>query len=162
MMEIGRAFRPEHKNMIMRPLKDELVLYDPETKKAFCLNRVASEVWVLCDGKTTVEEIVEHFKKLDKPEIGRNVIHLSLRKLQRSGLLKNGSQGIEQLTFRSRRALIKKLGLAAAMTLPVITSIVVPTPSEAASPCRHSFQPCPRGNTQCCSGLCVGGFCVGG
>jgi hypothetical protein len=161
-MEIGRAFTPERKDMIMRQLKDELVLYDPDTKRAFCLNRVASEVWALCDGKTTVEEIIDHFQKIDEPEMDRKVIYLSLRKLQRCGLLTNSSQAIEPLTFRSRRALIKKLGIAAAMALPVVTSIIVPTPAEAASPCRRSFQPCPQGNTQCCSGVCIAGFCLGG
>ena len=161
-MEIGEAFRPERKSVIMRQLKDELVLYDSDTNRAFCLNRVASEVWSLCDGKTTVEQIIEHFQRIDEPQIGRRVIYLSLRKLQRSGLLKSGSPAIEELSFRSRRELIKKLSIAAAMAFPAVTSIIVPTPSEAASPCRHTLQPCPHGNTQCCSRLCIGGVCVGG
>src|SRR5262245_1283049 len=122
-MENGRAFTSERKNLIVRRLKDELILYDRKTNRAYCLNRVAGEVWGLCDGKTTLSEIVEHFQKIGEPEIDRNVIYLSLRKLERAGLLKNDWPDVERITLSSRRALIKKLGIAATLSLPIVTSI---------------------------------------
>jgi hypothetical protein len=160
-MRNERTFTPERKKMITRQLKDELVLYDRDTNRAFCLNRVAGEIWMLCDGETTIEEIIEHFQKIGEPEINQNIIYLTLQKLQHLGLLKIGLQ-VEHLTSRYRRAVMKKLGIAATMALPVVTAIVVPTPAEATSPCRHNLQPCPHGNAQCCSRVCIAGLCVGG
>lgn len=40
-----------------RPLPDELVLYDPETDKAYLLNRSAAAIWDLCDGERSLPEL---------------------------------------------------------------------------------------------------------
>jgi hypothetical protein len=58
----------------------------------------------------------------------------------------------------TRRELIRRLGLAAAASLPLVTSIVAPTPAQAAS-CLPSGQPC-TSSLQCCSAVCAGGACA--
>jgi hypothetical protein len=150
---------PRRKPMIVRQLGDELLVYDKRSKKAYCLNRVAGEVWMLCDGSRTVGEIVRHFGTKSESVIDGNIVPLTLQKLQRSGLLESGSSGAKQIELPSRRSLLKKLGAASALAIPIVTSILVPTPAEAASPCRTALQPCPQGNAQCCTHLCIAGLC---
>jgi Coenzyme PQQ synthesis protein D (PqqD) len=159
-MEDETTIVPKAKLMILRQLKDEFLLYDQKSKKAHCLNRVAADVWLLCDGNRTVAQIIRQLQGRAKSPIDENVVRFTLRRLQRAGLLESGAGKVELLQLPSRRLLVKKLGVAAAAAVPIVTSILVPTPAEAASPCRNALQPCPQGNTQCCSGLCVAGQCL--
>ena len=142
--------------------RDEFLVYDKETNRAHCLNRSAADVWKLCDGKKSVAEIVRTMGKESKSPIDEKLVWMALRRLQKSGLLlKQNLSGREEILL-SRRALVRKMGVAAAFALPVVTSILVPTAAEATSACRGNLQPCPQGNQQCCSNVCVAGFCVGG
>lgn len=43
----------------LRQAGDENVIYDPETKVVHILNATATAIWVLCDGETTPEEMVD-------------------------------------------------------------------------------------------------------
>ena len=43
----------------LRQAENENVIYDPETKAVHILNATATAIWVLCDGETTPEEMVE-------------------------------------------------------------------------------------------------------
>ena len=51
----------------------------------------------------------------------------------------------------SRREMMRRLGLAASVSLPLITSIISPTPAQAQSPCTETS--CPPGTT-CQAGVC--------
>jgi len=155
-------FVPRRKDAIARQLSGELLLYDPETYKAHCLNSVAADVWTLCDGERRVVDIVRAIEKQHNSQVSESVVWMALDQLHKSGLLLNEIEPLVGRNALSRRAVVKRMGAAAVLMLPVITSILVPTPAEAASSCRHSLQPCPQGNQQCCSGLCVAGLCVGG
>jgi hypothetical protein len=58
----------------------------------------------------------------------------------------------------SRREAIRSIGIAGAIALPLVTSLVAPTPARAAS-CLANGKPCVS-NVQCCSGKCgTGGHC---
>ena len=45
--------------LIERELPEELILYDPETDRAFLLNRTSAAIWDLCDGQNALRQIVE-------------------------------------------------------------------------------------------------------
>lgn len=42
----------------LRKAKDETAIYDPATGSVYVLNETALAIWELCDGQTTVEEMV--------------------------------------------------------------------------------------------------------
>jgi hypothetical protein len=150
---------PRRKEVVVRQLSDELLVYDEQSNRAHCLNHTAAEVWKQCDGANTVGQIVRRLQEMPSP-LQEEVVLLTLQRLQRAGVLFGMPEmGERQL---SRRLILRRAGTVAGLLLPMVTSILVPTPAEAASPCRHALSPCPRGNTQCCSGVCVVGLCVGG
>jgi hypothetical protein len=153
---------PQHRDAIVRELSEEFLVYDKETSQAHCLNRTAIDVWKLCDGKITVAEIIQKLEKKSKSPVDERIVWMALHQLQKSGLLLGRILSSKEENFLSRRAMVKKMGVAAALALPVVTSILVPTAAQAAS-CLHSGQPC-TSPLQCCSMIChpINHQCVGG
>ena len=43
----------------LRQSEDENVIYDPKTSQVHMLNSTALAIWVLCDGQTTVAEMIQ-------------------------------------------------------------------------------------------------------
>jgi len=122
---------PKRKDAIVRQLDDEFLVYDLKANKAHCLNRMAGEVWMLCDGKTTVAEIVRRLGETNKSSVDGAVIELALSRLQKAGLIEQDSSGFEPM-IPSRRAALRKIATAT-LALPVVTTILVPTAAQAAS-----------------------------
>ena len=46
-------------NIVVQDLEKELLVYDLQTNKAFCLNETSAIVFQLCNGKRTVTEIAD-------------------------------------------------------------------------------------------------------
>jgi hypothetical protein len=162
MNETALHFVPKRKDAIVRQLNGELLVYDTETNKAHCLNSIAADVWNLCDGRRAIAEIIRTIEQRHNSRVSEHVVLIALGQLQKSGLLLNQIPPLAGRNVSSRRAVVRRMGIAAVLIWPTITSILVPTPAEAASPCRHNLQACPQGPQQCCSNLCVVGVCVGG
>jgi hypothetical protein len=152
-------FTPKRKIAIVRQLSDECLVCDKETNKAHCLNRTATDVWNLCDGKNTVAEIVRILERKSKSPVHENIVWIAITELQKSGLLLNRSPLPASKHFLSRREMVRKMGATAAMALPVVASILIPTPAEAAS-CLHNGVRC-FSNAECCSHICFVN-CIGG
>jgi hypothetical protein len=146
------TFRPRRKEGIVRTLKDEVLVYDPQANKAHCLNESAGKIWKRCDGRTTVKEISHLITKETRCQIDEDVVWIGLRRLGKAGLLAQESLPAISIT---RRAVIRKLGAAAAIAIPAVMSIIVPTPAEAAS-CAMLGQSCRT--LPCCAGM--GLLCV--
>lgn len=142
----------------MRDLEDEVLVYDLERHRAVCLNRAAALVWKHCDGKTGVDALA----RLLRAELGtpraEDAVWLALARLGREGLLQERVRRPEGKPGLSRRELMRAVGLAAAASLPVVTSILAPTAAQAAS-CLVAGSTCTT-SAQCCSGLCVNGACT--
>jgi hypothetical protein len=157
MKEHASDFAPLHKDGIVVKLLDETLVYDKEKTKAYCLNSTAAAVWTLCDGKRTVAEIAAAMTNESKSVVDEGVVWLTLRRLLKAGLLAMQKKHEEILV--SRRAVMRKIGIAA-VVLPVVTSIFVP-PAEAAVSCSTFNQVCnPR---PCCPGMglvCLSHLCV--
>lgn len=114
--------------LVIQEMPDELLVYDLETNKAHCLNQTASKVWKACDGKSSVKEIANLFD-------GKNedLIWLAIDQLQENDLLEKEHQ--LDMQGKSRRELIKKVGLASVLALPVVASLTAPSSVLAAASC---------------------------
>jgi hypothetical protein len=118
--------------LLVQELPDEVLVYDLKRSKAHCLNETAAFVWNHCDGRTAVPELATLMEEEWGKPVGEEVVWLALKQLSRANLLSEpieaGNDGIRV----SRRAVLRKLGAAAAMT-PLVISIVAPTASAGAS-----------------------------
>jgi hypothetical protein len=141
--------------LVVRELADETIVYDVEGHRAHCLNHTAALVWGLCDGEHTVSRIAEKVGERLSARVPDEVVRLALEQLADRGLLLRGeaTHGISPAASNalSRRQMMRRLGLAAAVTLPLVTSIIAPTPAQAQSPCNETS--CPPGTT-CQAGVC--------
>lgn len=116
--------------LVVQEMPDELLVYDLDTNKAHCLNQTASSVWKACDGKTSIAEIADQFKGENGSE---DMVWLAIDQLQENDLLEKEYE----LDFngRTRRDLIKKVGLASVIALPVVASLTAPSSALAAASC---------------------------
>jgi hypothetical protein len=155
------SFAPKRKNVIVRQLSDEFLLYDEATNKAHCLNESAADIWHLCDGKRTVADIARVLEKESKSRVDEQMLWVALMKFENAGLLQNDIPRSHTGRRLSRREAVRKVGAAAtALAVPVITSVLAPK-AEAAVSCSTLGGPCnPR---PCCAGMlltCVAHTCV--
>jgi hypothetical protein len=144
--------------LVVDELPDEVLVYDLERDQAHCLNRTAALVWQSCDGNTTPSEIARRLKlELDadgKKDSREEMVWLALDQLERNHLLEDAVAVPAQFARLSRRRMMRNLGLAAAIAVPLVTSIVAPTAVQAAT-CGTVNQPCSPGT--CCPGLSCNG-----
>jgi hypothetical protein len=132
-------------------MPDELVVYDLEGHRAHCLNQSAAFVWKHCDGQTNVADLTALLTEELGEEINDEVVWLALDQLSKLKLLEEHINRPPDAIRLSRRAAVKRLGMAAAL-LPLVISITAPTPAQAQSPCNAENCPPPR----CCQGaLCA-------
>jgi hypothetical protein len=152
------APRARKEGLVIEELPDEVLVYDLKRDKAHCLNPMAALVWRHCDGETSMAEMVRLLQAELKTPVDEELAWFALDQLEKSLLLQ------ERLTRPpggrlSRRELVRRLGLTAGITLPLITSILAPTVVEAAS-CHHAGTSC--ATVACCPGCsCVFNVCAG-
>jgi hypothetical protein len=80
-----------------------------------------------------VEQLTALLEREYRQPLSEEVVHLALKQLSRAGLLEKGTMpNVEDGIRASRRAVLRKLGAAAAMT-PLVISIIAPTASAGAS-----------------------------
>jgi hypothetical protein len=124
---------------VTRNLGDEMLVYDLERHKAYCLNQMAMQVFRHSDGETTIPDMARRIGDALGVPVNEQVIRLSLVRLEKAHLL-DGSVG--PTILRSRRDMFRTLGRAAVAVIPLVTAISVPTSAQAASGCRQG--PCMR------------------
>ena len=144
------------KGLVVQELAEEVLVYDQDRHKAHCLNQTAALVWKQCDGRRSVSDIAGKLSRELKGEVGQDMVWVALEQLSKTHLLKEGVRGEKEVV--SRREVMRRIGIGAAVALPVVTSIVAPKASEAAN-CRPSGATCTT-SAQCCSGLCNAGTCA--
>ena len=147
-------------DLVTEGLDDETLVYDMRSHKAHCLNRTAALVWDRCDGQATVGEMTAALEKELGIKVRAEVVWMALEQLGKAQLLANRlPQPIAQGAM-SRRDVMRKIGLGAAIALPLVTSILAPTAAEAVT-CHVAGGTC-AGNGDCCTGCtCNGTNCVG-
>jgi hypothetical protein len=115
-----------------------------------CLNPSSAFVWKKCDGMRSAGEIARELTTFHNAEVTEEFVDLAISELARFDLLDDNdfadNPGI------SRRQLIKKVGMASMIALPVVVSFVAPTATHAQS-CTANNASC-TASAQCCSNCC--------
>jgi hypothetical protein len=127
-MRRAEQIRPgaRKEGVLVQELADDMLVYDLEDHKAHCLNKMAALVWEQCDGKNSVQDIAEKVgKKLDQP-VDEDLVWFALDQLGNAKLLDKKIAPQLEKPRMSRRALIKRAGIAAMIAIPVVTSILAP------------------------------------
>ncbi len=144
--------------MVIQEMPNEVLVYDLETNKAHCLNQTAAAVWKSCDGKNTAADITNLLAKTSGSPVQEDLIWLAIDQLNEINLLE--APITPKFNGQSRREVIKKVGLAAVIALPLISSLVAPKAAHAGTvpnpggSCTVD-QDCPPG-LRCVNGVCIG------
>jgi len=141
--------RARTSRLVTRDLGDELLVYDLERHKAYCLNQVAMQVFRHCDGETTIPDMALRIGNALGMPVDEQAVRLGLVRLEKAHLLDGA---VAQILYTSRREMLRTLGRAAVVVVPLVTAITVPTSAQAASVCLPAGSPC-TGPGQCCPGL---------
>lgn len=141
--------RARSSRLVLRDLGDELLVYDLERHKAYCLNQVAMQVFRHCDGETTIPDMALRIGNALGMPVDEQAVRLGLVRLEKAHLLDGA---VAQILYTSRREMLRTLGRAAVVVVPLVTAITVPTSAQAASVCLPAGSPC-TGPGQCCPGL---------
>jgi hypothetical protein len=137
--------------ILFQTLKDETLIYDLKRHKAHCLNRTAALIWNNCDGRTTVAEMAESLSRELNEPVDEEVVWLALNQLSNAKLIEDKATGMDNAPRLSRRELVRKIGVGAAITLPLITSVLAPEAAQAVS-CIPEGGVCDD-KASCCPGL---------
>lgn len=142
--------------LVIQELPDEVLVYDLDRDRAHCLNETAAFVWQRCDGRTTADEIARSLSEKVNASVDEKVVWFAIDQLGRNHLMATRPAPPQVIAGMNRREMVRALGLAAAVAVPVVVSIVAPTPAQATT-CAASGQSC---SVQvCCFGLtCNGSF----
>ena len=152
--------------LVVEELPNELLVYDLDRHKAHCLNHTAALVWKNCDGQTPVQDLALALRDELGTPVEEEVVWFALDQLNRARLLREPVRRPAGRPGVKRRELIKRAGLAAALSIPIVTSLLAPTAFAALSCGQFSCDPavpvanqCPTGSgCQCVSvpaGPCV-------
>jgi coenzyme PQQ synthesis protein D (PqqD) len=110
--------------LVVQEMPDEVLVYDLDTNKAHCLNESAALIWKSCDGKNSVMDIVREFESTGAGKVSEDFVWLAIDQLNENGLLENDPPS--RFQGQSRRQVLKTIGLASIVAVPVIASLVAP------------------------------------
>ncbi|HKO96935.1 MAG TPA: PqqD family protein [Pyrinomonadaceae bacterium] len=120
-------------SLVIKEVENETLVYDLESDQAHCLNDTAAQIWKNCDGRTTVTDISQQLSKGLNAPVDENVVWLAIDQLEKFKLLEAPvAKPAAYSGGMSRRQVVRALGVAAIM-LPMVTSIVVPTAAQGGS-----------------------------
>ena len=146
------------KNIVVQKLGNETLIYDLNTNQAYCLNQTSTIIWGLCNGKNSFAEIRNEISTRLKTLVSKDLVYLALDQLQKDGLLEGEAES--HFAGVPRREVIRKVGFASVVALPLVSSLVAPDAAMAQScivASGVSFV-CTT-NTDCCSGNCLSTRC---
>jgi len=138
--------------LVIQELADEVLVYDLERDQAHCLNQTAAMVWQHCDGKSDAAMIAVRLGDELQAPVDERMVWFALEQLGRDKLLEERIVPPPAIAGMTRRQMVRTMGLAAVVAVPLITSIVAPRPAQAVS-CSGSGVACTT-SAECCSGLC--------
>jgi len=119
--------------LVVQEMPDEVLVYDLDTNKAHCLNQSAAFIWSSCDGKNSIMDIVQQFESNGRGTVTEDFVWLAIDQLNENGLLEN--KVAPRFAGTSRRQVLKTIGLASMVALPVIASLVAPQKAFGVASC---------------------------
>jgi hypothetical protein len=119
--------------LVIQETTEEVLVYDLTSNKAHCLNQTAAFVWKACNGNNSIPEITKLFEKEVGSAVQEDLIWLAIDQLNEKNLLE--AELATNFAGRSRREVIKKIGLAAVVALPIVASLTAPTSALASTSC---------------------------
>ncbi|HEY8562648.1 MAG TPA: PqqD family protein [Pyrinomonadaceae bacterium] len=144
-------------NLVVQELEGEVLIYDLEKNKAFCLNETSALVWQSCDGSRTIADITDAVGKQLSSQINEDLVWLALDQLSRENLIENKTEVKNKFAGLSRREAVRKVGLASLVALPVIASLTAPVAAQTGT-CPPPLN-LPNGSTCGRSCVCSSGCC---
>ena len=151
----------------MTEVMGEVLVYDLEHHRAHCLNPPAAVVFKHCDGTRSVADLAGVLRRELGAPADSECVWIALDRLAEAKLLQGRVSRPARAGRLSRRALIRRIGVA--VLLPAVTSVVAPTPAEAAATCVSDCTgqafgtPCSSTAPANCLCTCDGaGNCIGG
>jgi len=129
-------------NLVVQELEGEVLIYDLEKNKAFCLNETSALVWQSCDGSRTIADISDFVGKRLNSQINEDVVWLALDQLSKESLVEKQTELNDKFKGLSRREVIKKVGLGTLIALPMIASLTAPVAAQTGSACPGSTCTC--------------------
>ncbi len=110
------------KNIAVQETPGELLIYDNEAQKAYCLNETASYIWKNCDGSKTVSDLSKLVAKKFEVAYNEDFVWLAIDQLKKDSLLDETVKIESRFDGLSRREVIKRVGLAVAV-FPIVASL---------------------------------------
>ena len=139
--------------LVVQELPGEVLVYDTNSNKAHCLNESAAAIWRACDGSNSISDIVREFEANTGNKVSDDYVWVAIDQLNGKGLLTEGTP--VKFEGRSRRDVLKTIGLASVVALPIIASLAAPKNALAAASCNCSGNgDCPGSPGTCPTNMC--------
>jgi hypothetical protein len=160
-----KDFTPKSRkdNIVVQELEGEVLIYDLEKNKALCLNKTSALVWQSCDGSRTIADISDIVGKQLNSQINEDLIWLALDQLSKQSLVEKQPVLNDKFDGLSRREVIKKVGMASLVALPMIATLTAPVAAQTGTCVQNAPACTPNGmnctvNNDCCSCNCNAGM----
>lgn len=117
--------------LVIQELNNEVLVYDLQTNKAHCLNESAAIVWKNCDGGQSIDDIAKQFIEKSGNKVSEDFVWLAIDQLNELNLLEQEIK--PNFKGQTRREVLRKIGLASIIALPIVSSLAAPTSVFAAT-----------------------------
>jgi Coenzyme PQQ synthesis protein D (PqqD) len=128
--------RARSRDLVILTRPDETLVYDMVSNEAHCLNETAAFVWSQCSGDASIGEIAMSAAKRFSGFVSEEFVTIAITQLDERKLLSSPGLGVRSQP--GRREAISKIGLASAVAVPMILSIVAPARALGTLSCRIS------------------------
>lgn len=145
--------KSKKESIVVQENDGETLIYNTSTQKAYLLNESAAFVWNNCDGNRDAGAIAKELAEKYKHKVDEDIVWLAIDQLNRESLMTEAGDIPAVFNKKSRREVIKRLGLGAVIALPTITSLIAPVSADAASTCLSAGQTGCLSGTPCCPNL---------
>lgn len=140
--------------LVVQEVPDEVLVYDMDANKAHCLNKTAATVWQSCTGTNSISDIAAILEAQAGSKVSDEMVWLAIDQLNENDLLETEIKA--DFGGRTRREVLKKIGLASVIALPIIASLGAPSSALASVSCGClSTSECPSmggcPSTTCCN-----------
>lgn len=144
-------------DIVIQEYGAEILIYDLKIHKAFSLNETSALVWRACDGNKTVSEISGQISRQLNSPVSEDFVWLALEQLKKDNLLENAAEVSADFDGLSRREVIRRVGFATLVALPLVSSLIAPMAIHAVSGVCGGTCQCPNATVNFCSPLAGGG-----